>query len=74
MWEDLVRELVGPKDNVAVVRATSVTTKLARASGLLTYFGELVREVKRLRKELDERHGKKNRLLSDLLKRKPKGA
>lgn len=68
-WEnEIPLSIGGPL--VRVVYAKDLGSKIIRASGILRYVSDLIKRIKSVRREMDDRHARKSKLLSDFLRKK----
>jgi len=67
-WNVVVSEQF-PNSHVNVLTSSKISAKIAKTAGLDTYFRDLSASIRRVNRNLVERHAKKTRVLSDALRK-----
>jgi hypothetical protein len=68
-WRQCIPPKLIKNDRLEIVPTRNMPVKLLSACGIKPYLIYLSKELKRIRRDLDERHARKSKLLSDVLRR-----
>ncbi|MEI9400937.1 hypothetical protein [Mesorhizobium argentiipisi] len=67
-WKNIPKNIVDAP-HISLLEASKVPASLAKSAGIVKYVGNLSKIIKRLIKELNEKHERKRKLLSNSLRK-----
>lgn len=68
-WEEAIPEKFKKRNSIDIFEVKDIPIKVLNLVGMKSYLSYLVKKIRFIRKDLEDRHSKKSKLLSDSLKK-----